>query len=93
VVNFQLKAVQAVYGTLVAERGGKRVPLELRELAVSGAGRSFSSFTAQRGEFYFEDLEPGDYALRVRGEPACTASIRVRHTTDPFVDLGAVPCR
>jgi outer membrane usher protein len=93
VVNFQLKAVQAVYGALVVERGGKRVPLELSELAVSGAGRSFSSFTAQRGEFYFEDLEPGDYTLRVRGEPACTASIRVRHTTDPFLDLGAVPCR
>ena len=93
VVNFQLKAVQAVYGTLVAERGGKRVPLDLRELEVSGAGRGFSSFTAQRGEFYFEDLEPGDYTLRVRGEPACTASIRVRHTADPFLDLGAVPCR
>ncbi|MGE5825543.1 MAG: fimbria/pilus outer membrane usher protein [Bacteroidota bacterium] len=93
VVNFQLKAVQAVYGTLLAERGGKRVPLDLRELEVSGAGRSFSSFTAQRGEFYFEDLEPGDYALRVRGELACTATIRVRHTTDPFLDLGAVTCR
>jgi len=92
-VNFQLKAVQAVYGALVIERDGKRVPLDLRELAVSGAGRSFSSFTAQRGEFYFEDLEPGDYTLRVQGTPSCTATIRVRHTADPFLDLGAVPCR
>ncbi|HXZ91805.1 MAG TPA: fimbria/pilus outer membrane usher protein [Burkholderiales bacterium] len=93
VVKFQLKAVQAVYGSLVAERAGKRAPLDLRELAVSGAGRSFPSFTGQRGEFYFEDLEPGDYTLRVQGKAACTATIRVRHTADPFLDLGAVPCR
>jgi outer membrane usher protein len=93
VVNFQLKAVQAVYGSLVAERDGKQVTLDLRELAVSGDGRSFSSFTAQRGEFYFEDLAPGDYTLRVQGTPSCTATIRVRHTADPFLDLGAVPCR
>jgi outer membrane usher protein len=93
VVNFQLKAVQAVYGALVAERDGRQVPLDLRELAVSGDGRSFSSFTAQRGEFYFEDLAPGDYTLRVQGTPSCTATIRVRHTADPFLDLGAVPCR
>jgi len=93
VVKFQLKAVQAVYGSLVAERAGKRVPLDLRELVVSGAGRSFPSFTGQRGEFYFEDLEPGDYTLRAQGTPACTATIRVRKTADPFLDLGAVPCR
>lgn len=92
VVNFALRAVQAVYGSLVLERDGQRVPLELRELEVTGGARKFESFTARRGEFYLEDLEPGAYALHVRGEPSCTATIRVRRAAEPFVDLGVVPC-
>jgi outer membrane usher protein len=92
VVNFGLRAVQAVYGALVLERDGKRMPLELRELEVTRGERKFESFTARRGEFYFEDLEPGEYAVHVRGEPSCTATIRVRRAAEPFVDLGAVPC-
>ena len=92
VVNFQLKAVQAVYGSLVLERDGRRIPLELRELEVTRGERRLESFTARRGEFYFEDLEPGDYVLRVRGDPPCTATIRVQRSDQPFMDLGAVPC-
>ena len=92
VVNFRLRAVQAVYGSLTSEQDGKRVPLELRELKVTGAGRSFDSFTARRGEFYFENLEPGEYSVQVTGDQPCTATIRVQRTEQPFLDLGALPC-
>jgi outer membrane usher protein len=92
-VTFRLKAVQAVYGSLVRERDGKRTPLELSELKVTRGERSFDSFTARRGEFYFEDLEAGDYALRVQGDQPCTATIHVQKSDQPFMDLGVVLCQ
>jgi outer membrane usher protein len=91
-ISFRIKAVQAVYGSLVRERDGKREPLEMRELKVTRGERRFDSFTARRGEFYFEDLEPGDYTLHVQGDRPCTATIRVQKTDQPFADFGAVPC-
>lgn len=92
-VQFQVNAFQAVYGQLILEQDGRRTPLQVRELKVSRGERTFDAFTARRGEFYFENLEPGEYTVRARGEPVCTAVIHVRKSDEPFVDLGPVLCR
>lgn len=91
-VTFQLRRAQAVYGVLVREQDGKRLPIELRELRVKGNGRAIDAFTARRGEFYIEDLEPGEYLLQIDKDPACTARISVPKTDQPMVDLGTVLC-
>lgn len=92
VVTFQIRQTQAVYGALLREQDGKRLPIELRELRVTRNGRSFDSFTGRRGEFYLEDVEPGDYVLQVDKDPACTAKIVVTKTDQPMTNLGAVLC-
>ena len=84
--------------------GGKRVPIEFRELKVTRAGADvraweslygpdyfIQSFTAKGGEFYIEQLEPGEWQLEVK-DPACVATIKVPETEEALTDLGVVLC-
>jgi outer membrane usher protein len=102
---FDVKKNRAVLGRLEHEVKGRRVPIEFRELKVTRAGvdvRSWEalygpgffiqSFTAKGGEFYIEQLEPGEWMLQVEKDPACVATIRVPETDVALTDLGAVLC-
>ena len=79
--------------------------VEFRELKVLRAGvdkasweatygpRFFvQSFTAKGGEFYIEQLAPGQWTLQVESDPACVATIEVPKTEDALTDLGVVLC-
>jgi len=104
-LSFDVKKNRAVIGRLEREAEGKRVPIEFRELKVTRAGadrRSWEaiygprffiqSFTARGGEFYIEQLEPGEWTLEVEKDPACVATIRVPETDAALTELGAVLC-
>ena len=104
-LSFAVKKNRAILGRLVREENGKRVPIENRELKLTRAGvdkRSWEelygprffvqSFTATGGEFYVEQLDPGEWTLQVEGEPACVATIQVPKTEEALTDLGAVLC-
>jgi len=103
-VTFDVKKNRAVLGRLEREVKGLRVPVEFRELKVTRAGADVSSweavygadyfiqsFTAKGGEFYIEQLEPGEWRLEVK-DPACVATIKVPETEEALTDLGAVLC-
>jgi len=103
-LKFDVKKNRAVLGRLERELEGKRVPIEFRELKVTRTGvdlRSWEalygpdyfiqSFTAKTGEFYIEQLEPGEWRLEVK-DPACVATIKVPETEEALTDLGAVLC-
>ena len=92
VVNFELRKSQAVYGRLVREQAGVELPVEFRELRATHAGQTVGSFTARRGEFFLENLEPGSYSLSVEGDPACTTTMTVSATDEPMTDLGTLVC-
>jgi hypothetical protein len=49
-------------------------------------------FTARRGEFYVEGVEPGEYRLRQEVDPACSAPIIVPERADMMIDVGTVVC-
>lgn len=102
---FDVMKNRAILGRLEHEVEGRRVPIESRELRVTRAGvdrRSWEalygprffvqSFTAKGGEFYIEQLEPGEWMLQVEKDPACVATIRVPETEEALTDLGAVLC-
>ena len=104
-LKFDVKKQRAVLGRLEREVDGRRVPIEFRELKVMRAGvdkatweaqygqRYFvQSFTAKGGEFYIEQLEPGEWTLQVEGDSACVATIQVFKTEEALTDLGAVLC-
>ena len=102
---FDVKKNRAVIGRLERKVDGRRVPVEFRELKVSRAGvdkaawealhgRRFfiQSFTAKGGEFYVEQLEPGEWTLEVEGDPSCIATIKVPQTDAALTELGTVLC-
>ena len=91
-VSFEIKKNRAIYGVLVEMRDGSRVPLEFRELSLKHAGKVLSTFTARRGEFYFDGIESGEYQLRLDGTPACTATITVDDQAVAMTNVGVVVC-
>lgn len=103
-LEFDVKKNRAVLGRLEREVKGKRVPVEFRELKVTRAGVDvrawealygpdyfIQSFTAKGGEFYIEQLEPGEWQLEVK-DPACVATIKMPKTEEALTDLGVVLC-
>jgi len=105
-LEFDVKKNRAILGRLEREVEGKRVPIEFRELkvmrvgvdkrsweALYGPGFFVQSFTAKGGEFYVEQLEPGEWLLQVEGDEACVAKIRVPETEEALTELGTVLCK
>ncbi len=91
-VTFDVKKNHAIVGVLVEARADGRVPLEFRDFRLQRDGREFPGFTARRGEFYMEGLEPGAYQLRAEGKPACTAQLIVPPLAGAMTDVGSVMC-
>jgi outer membrane usher protein len=104
-LKFDVKKNRAVLGRLVHEVKGQRVPIEFRELKVTrtgvdirswealyGPGFFLQSFTAKGGEFYIEQLEPGEWLLQVEEDGGCVATIQVPKTEEALTELGAVLC-
>ena len=91
-VQFAIRKNHAVFGALVTLSNGKSLPLEFREIVLARAGTSIRSFTARRGEFYVEGVEPGDYQLRVVGDPPCSVRIEVPDPAVATTDVGTVIC-
>ena len=92
-VTFDVRKNRAVYGTLVESRDGRRAALEFREITLTGQRAVIRGFTARRGEFYVEGVEPGDYVLQSSGTPSCTATVTVPEQGGAVTDLGAVSCK
>jgi outer membrane usher protein len=91
-VAFEIKKNRAVFGTLVESRGGKRQPLEFREIMLSRGDAVIRTFTARRGEFYVDGVTPGPYELRMGGDATCTARITVPDPAEAMTDVGSVVC-
>lgn len=91
-VAFVVKRNHAVYGALVELRDGQRRPLEFREIRLTRGDVVIQGFTARRGEFYIEGVEPGQYRLVLEGTPACSARIVVPDPAEAMTDVGSVVC-
>ena len=91
-VEFAVRRQRALTGTLTEQRDGAQAPLEFREITLSRGERTIASFTARRGEFYFEDVEPGRYRLRAMDETACEVDIVVPEAAGAPTDLGGLVC-
>jgi outer membrane usher protein len=91
-VQFAIRKNRAVLGVLVTLRDGKPQPLEFREIALVRGDTIIQSFTARRGEFYVDGVEPGEYQLRMDGDPSCTARFTVPERADALTEVGTVVC-
>jgi outer membrane usher protein FimD/PapC len=78
---------------LVEARDGKPSPLEFREFRLIRGDTVLQSFTARRGEFYVEGVEPGEYLLQQDAGIACSVRIRVPDLTEAIADIGTAVCQ
>ncbi len=91
-VAFDVRKNRAIVGTLVEERNGDRVPMEFREVRLVRAGDVLKSFTARRGEFYIEGIEPGVWELQQDTGGLCVARIEVPALTQSVTEVGTLVC-
>jgi outer membrane usher protein FimD/PapC len=90
--SFAVRKNRAIVGLLVEVRDGKSSPLEFREIRLVRGDTILRSFTARRGEFYVEGVEPGEYLLRQDTGGACSVRIRVPDLADTMTDIGTAVC-
>jgi outer membrane usher protein len=89
VVVFEASVIRALTGRLVV--GGK--PPEYGTLTVTAGTTEFSSPLNVSGEFYFEDLPPGDHpGVASWSGRTCRATIRMPDKAPPMTDAGVVTC-
>jgi len=91
-VTFDVRRMRAVLGVLAEQRNGTLVPLEFRELTLTRGAEVIKGFTARRGEFYVEGVEPGEYLLQLNGSVPCTARLRVPEDAGAMTDVGTLTC-
>ena len=91
-VTFEVRRMRAVFGALVEKRNGTTVPLEFRELTLTRGAEVIKGFTARRGEFYAEGVEPGEYLLQLNNGAPCTARLRVPDEAGAMTDVGTLIC-
>lgn len=70
----------AVIG-IVTTKQDARPLAALEVIATRGDGRELTSVTDHRGDFFFDDIAPGDYALAYRGPHAPSGTLGTMHVT------------
>ena len=91
-VEFSIRRNRAIVGRLVSSYAGNETPMEFREIRLVRAGTTIGGFTARRGEFYFETVEPGEYELRADNGTGCSARVVVPKLDAAVTDVGTVVC-
>ena len=92
-VPFSVRRIRALTGSLKFRDEGSIMPIEDREVVLSGAAGSARASTIRGGEFYIENLAPGRYAaqLTVEGK-ACRLELDVPDSPEVVAELGDVFC-
>jgi outer membrane usher protein len=89
VVAFEAKVIRALSGRLDV---GGTAP-EYGTLSVTVGATAFSSPLNATGEFYFEDLPPGDHpGIASWSGRTCRATIHMPDQAPPMTDAGVVTC-
>jgi outer membrane usher protein len=89
VVTFEAKTIRAVTGRLDVSGSAPAYGTA----AVVVGGQQFTSPLNATGEFYFEELLPGDHALTATWDGrTCRATLRMPQGVEPMIDIGTIAC-
>ena len=92
-IDFSVTKMQAFTGKLKSQQSAGTKSLGFKEFSFSVLGKRLNLQTGQGGEFYLENLAPGNYGatVEVEGKP-CLFDILIPKTDETFVELGDVTC-
>jgi outer membrane usher protein len=93
VARFDVARLQAFTGRLYFGRKGERTPAEYAGLEVHLPDRPIEVVVATGGEFYLENLPPGEWPARIfLGERSCKFDLSVPKSDELFVEMGDIVC-
>ena len=91
VLDFKPLRLQAFTGIFVYEGSGGDMPLDYTEGTLKGWETDVIVPTGTGGEFYFENVPPGVYAVYIRFKGSLyRATVSVPESPEPLVDFGRV---
>lgn len=89
-VAFDALKMQAVTGSLFAQKDGKKMPMEYVEISVNAGGKELTFPTGKNGEFYIENTIPKEMAEGI-DQQSCTAIAERRKTGGKVIGPGVYP--
>ena len=92
-VKFQARRVQAFLGSISVVRKSITVPKYGTLIVDIGGGATATSIVGEDGQFYLENIPPGDHPATVRYAGAsCAFTLDIPDTTSVYVRLGKETC-
>jgi outer membrane usher protein len=94
VVDFDVVRIQGTTGKLQLAEGDALRPVEFQEISLQVQGRQMTLPTGRGGEFYVENLSPGNYPATVTTQgKSCGFELVIPVSDAPFIDVGDVLCK
>lgn len=94
IVNFDVKKVQDVTGHIFLLENGRKLTTDYASLTMTIDNQTVESVIGKGGEFYLEDIKPGQYLLNITFEDKdCGLTITVPESNDMVIDLGGLICK
>jgi outer membrane usher protein FimD/PapC len=92
-VQFDATKYQAVTGRILLKIEEKIKPVEFYEIRMVVDGREVAFPTGKGGEFYLENLKPGDYGAVFDYEGrTCSFIMKVPMSEETIIDTGGIVC-
>jgi outer membrane usher protein len=92
-VRFPSRRIVGAGGRLMFTTEAGSIPVASAVLVTTVEGEPVRTSTAPDGEFYFDGLVPGEFALEARNATrSCRATMRIDASAPAFTDLGEVTC-
>ena len=92
-ISFPVRKIRTVSGVVVIERDRKETVPSFGQITVALEGGSASSPIARGGEFFLENVSPGERPATIESqEGTCRFLLRVPDSPEPFIQLGKIVC-
>lgn len=94
VALFDVERFQGFFGYIYLEKHGKRKTADFASLILQMQGQSFDTVVGKGGEFYLENLGPGNYRAQIKldGE-ICDFNLKIPESEIMMVELGDYVCQ
>ena len=92
-IKFDATRFQAYFGTISIRIGNDKKPIEYLELSIIQDGDEITFPTGTNGEFYFENIKPGEYNVStIYMDMPCSFDMMIPESEETLIDLGEFVC-
>ena len=94
VARFDVERFQGFFGYIYLEDNGKRKTADFARLVLQSQDQSFDTVVGKGGEFYLENLVPGNYRAKIKLDGnICDFKLEIPESNIMMVELGDYVCQ